>query len=290
MSSQDIFIFDVSQKSFNTSVILNSYKIPVLVEFMGVWSEPCIRLADQLSLLATEFPGQFIFAKVDIDEQPELQKDYAVENIPTVKVFKDGEVVRTEQGLLNEAELRELLKTYDIFNKSDEMRQQARQQHMAGETMEAIQTLTSAIKQDPSNIRVAMDMIQIMLDIGEIEQATALFNRLPDSSKTSDTGKSLTGQIAFKRLAAKTAGSDALNSRILQNPDDFDAHFDLAICLVADHQYQQAMESLFSIYNKQADYKEGAVKEMIITLCNMLTANEPELAHQYRQKLGSALS
>lgn len=290
MSSQDIFIFDVSQKSFNTSVIMNSYKMPVLVEFMGVWSEPCIRLADQLASLATEFPGQFIFAKVDIDEQPELQKDYAIENIPTIKVFKDGEVVRTEQGLLNEAELRELLKTYNIFNQSDEMRQQARQQHIAGETMEAIQTLTSAIKQDPSNARVAMDMIQIMLDIGELEQATALFNRLPDSSKTSDTGKALTGQIAFKGLAAKTAGSDALNSRIFQNPDDFDAHFDLAICQVADHQYQQAMESLFSIYNKQADYKEGAVKEMIINLCNMLVANEPELAHEYRQKLGSALS
>ena len=132
MSQKDVFIFELSQSSFNSSVILNSYKIPVFVEFMGFWSEPCIRMADSLSALATEFAGQFIFAKVDVDEQTELREEYKIENMPTLKVFKDGEVVNTIEGLVEESELREMLKFYGIYRKSDELRLQAREKHMAG--------------------------------------------------------------------------------------------------------------------------------------------------------------
>lgn len=290
MSEQDIFIFEISKSTFNSSVILNSYKIPVLVEFMGVWSEPCVRMADSLADLAKEFAGQFIFAKIDIDEQPELTKEYSIENMPTLKVFKDGKVVRSEEGLIQEEELRALLKTYGVSRQSDELREQARQKHIAGDTIEAISLLTQAIQQDPSNTRVAMDMVQVLLDIGELEQAKALFNKLPDSDKETDTGRTLIGQLTIKDLAGKTEGKAALVARIEANAEDHDAHFDLAICLVAEHDYQQAMEHLFAIFDKNPEYKDGAAREMIITLSNMLSANEPQLAQECRRRLGSALA
>lgn len=290
MSDQDVFVFEVSKSSFNSSVILNSFKLPVVVEFMGVWSAPCIQMSDTLSGMATEFAGQFVFAKVDVDEQPELMKDYGVANVPTLKVFKDGEVVRTEEGLQNDAELRELLKFYGIFHQSDELRNQARQKHMNGETVEAIALLTRAIQTDPGNTRVAMDMVQIFLDINEQEQAKGLFNRLPEADRLSDMGKSLLGQLTFKDLASKTAGKEQLQIRLNENADDFDARFDMATCLVADHNYIDAMDNLFVIFEKNPEYKEGAAKEMIIGLTNMLSENEPELAKQFRQRMGSAVS
>ena len=290
MSDQDILVFEVSKSNFNTSVVLNSHKLPVLVEFMGVWSGPCIAMADNISALATEFSGQFVFAKVDIDEQPELKAEYAIENVPTLKVFKDGEVIRSEEGILKDAELRELLKVYGIFNQSDELRAQARQKHMSGDTMEAIGLLTKAIQEDPKNTRVAMDMVQIFLDINELEQAKGLFNRLPEADKLSGMGKSLLGQLTFKDLAAKTAGQDQLQKRLIENPDDLDARFDLSICLVAEHDYVQAMDNLFAIFEKNPEYKEGASKEMIISLTNMLSENEPELAQEFRRRMGSAIS
>ncbi len=289
MSSQEVFVFEVSESSFNSSVVLNSYKLPVVVEFMGVWSEPCIRMSDTLTTLAQEFAGQFVFAKVDVDEQPELRKTYSVENIPTLKVFKDGEVVHTEEGLLQEPEIVDLLKSYGVYRESDEIRQQARQKHISGDTIEAINLLTQAIKQDPSNTRVAMDMVQVFLDIGEIDQAKSLFNKLPDKDISSDTGRALTGQFAFKDLALKTEGIENLRSRIDNNPDDHDAHFDLSICLVSEHDYMQAMNHLFVIFDSNPDYKDGAAKEMIINLCNMLAPNEPELAQDFRRRLGSAV-
>jgi len=290
VSEQDVFIFEISKASFNNSVLLNSYKIPVFAEFMGVWSEHCIHMDEELAELAKEFSGQFIFARIDIDEQPELKEEYAVKNVPTLKVFKDGEVVHTEEGLMTKSELRALLRSYSVYRQSDELRQQARAKHIAGDTVGAITLLTQAIQQDPANTRVAMDMVQIFIDMNELGQATALFNKLPNLDKESDTGKALIGQLTILDLASKTDGKETLQSRINADANDHDARFDLAICLVAEHDYQQAMDNLFEILKSEPEYRESAAREMIINLTNIVAPNEPELAQQFRRRLGSTMS
>ena len=93
--SEEVLIFEVSESGFPRYVIENSHKAPVLVEFMGVWSEPCVLMAEVISELAWEFAGQFVFAKVDVDEQPGLREQFKVENVPTLLVFKDGVTVVT---------------------------------------------------------------------------------------------------------------------------------------------------------------------------------------------------
>lgn len=76
---------------------------------MGAWSGPCIAMDTLFSGLAKEFSEEFIFARVDIDEQPELRKIHKIESLPTLKVFKDGKLLRTEIGELKDSEARELL-------------------------------------------------------------------------------------------------------------------------------------------------------------------------------------
>ena len=288
--SKQAFIFEVSDRSFDKYVIGNSSKAPAFVVFIGVWSEPCITMCDIFAALATEFAEEFIFAKVDIDENSELKEKYNIENVPTLKVIVDGEVVASEEGKLSEAEARTLLKSYGIVNQTEEKRMQARQLHMQGETQDAIMLLTLAIQQDPSNTNVAMDMVQIFIDLGEIEQAGSLFNRLPDSIKSSETGLSLSGQLWIIEQAAKTAGLQTLKETILKNPDDYDARFDCAICEIAEHNTQQALDHLFYIQQNNADYKEGAAREMIITIINTIAPNNPEQAQKYRTQLAGMLA
>ena len=288
--SKQAFIFEVSDRSFDKYVIENSHKAPVFVAFIGVWSEPCIVMSDMLASLATEFAEQFVFAKVDIDENSELKEKYAIENVPTLKVFVDGKAVVTEQGKLTEDEARALLKDYNIINQTEELRMQARQLHMQGNTQEAIMQLTLAIQQEPSNTRVAMDMVQIFIDIGELEQAKSLFNRLPEKDKAGETGLSLSGQLWIIEQAAKTVGLDVLKEAILKNPDDYDARFDCAICEIARHNTEQALDHLFYIQQHKADYKEGAAREMIVTIINTLAPNNPEQAQRYRTQLAGMLA
>lgn len=290
MSEQSPTIIELSEQNFHSSVHLKSYSIPILVEFMGFWSEPCILMSDTLAGLAQEFSGQFIFAKVDVDEQTALREEFAIDNVPTLKLFKDGKVVETVEGMMQEDELRDLLKSQGIFRQSDELREMARRRHLEGETLEAIGLLTQAIQQDPGNTRVAMDMIQVLIDINEVDQATAIFNKLPDRDKESNTGRILIGQLTFRKLAAKTEGKEQLRARLEQDANDHDARFDLAICHVAENDYLKAADYLAEILTMDPDYKEGAAREMLATLANMLSANAPELAADLRRKLGNLLA
>jgi putative thioredoxin len=288
--SKEVFVFEVSEKSFNQSVILNSNKIPVLVEFMGVWSEPCVIMADLFSDLAREFAELFIFAKVDIDEQPALREQFKIENVPTIIVFKDGQPTRTEVGQLQEAEARGLLKDLGIFHESDLIREEAREKHLSGDTSAAIMLLTEAIRKDPQNTRIAMDMVQIFIDLGQIEDARGLLNRIPAEDRNSEMGKALTGQLLFLELAAKTEGEEKLTQRLRQDEADHKARFDLALCQVAQHQYREAMENLLAIQMAEPAFKDGAAQEMIATLTNMLSPVDPDLAQDYRRKLANLLA
>jgi putative thioredoxin len=247
-------------------------------------------MSEMLAALAAEFAEQFVFAKVDIEENSELKEKYGIKNIPTLKIFVDGKDVVTEEGKLSEEEARALLKNYGIVNESEELRLQARQLHMQGNTQEAVMQLTLAIQQDPSNTRVAMDMVQIFIDIGELEQARQLFGKIPEQDHHSDMGKSLSGQLQFLGLAENTEGLETLSQKIISEPDNQQARFDLAICQVAQHDYMSAMDNLFHIQSHAPEFKQGAAREMIVTIVNMLMPVEPEMAQEYRRRLANMLA
>ncbi|MDG4812624.1 tetratricopeptide repeat protein [Hydrogenovibrio sp. 3SP14C1] len=290
MSQPEIYNFEVSKNNFNNIVLTNSYKLPVFVLFMNPSIGTCIQMENTLSDLAEMFAGQFVFGRVDTDMEVDLREMYDIVNVPSLKVFKDGEIVHHEVGLMDLDELRVLLKNFGIFRESDDMREQARQKHIEGDTETAIQLLTEAIQKDPGNVMIAMDMIQVMLDVGLLKQATELFNRLPEKERDSETGRALVGQITFKGLANKTAGKETLIGQLEANPSDFDARFDLSICYIADHQYMEAMDQLFTILEAQPDYKDGAAQEMTVSVIQMLAPNDPEQANEFRRILGNLVA
>jgi putative thioredoxin len=290
MNQEEVYNFEVSQGNFNSLVIMNSYKLPVFTLFMSPSLGSSIELEYALSNLALDFKGQFILARIDVDMEKDLQERYEIKNIPTLKIFKDGNPIHQEIGLLKDNELTDLLKSQGIFHESDDMREQARAEHVAGNTPAAINILTEAIKKDPSNTRVAMDMIQIMLDINLLKQATVLFNKLPDRDKESKTGKALTGQITFKELAEKTKGLAFLIDSVKKYPDNLDNRFDLAICYIAEHGFEEAMNQLFEILDKESNFKGGAAKELAINTINMLEENDPQLSQDSRRILSNMLS
>ncbi len=173
---------------------------------------------------------------------------------------------------------------------TEQLRQQAREKHLEGDTKAAIMLLTQAISENPKDVSVALDMVQIFLDISEVNQAQELFNKLPESAQKSDMGLSITSQLNFIRLAQNTAGIGALKIQVAKSPDDNQARFDLALCLFAEHDIEQGMEMLFFIQQHSPDFKDGAAREMIGMICNMLANSNPEQSSAYRQRLANSIS
>ncbi len=83
-------------------------QVPVLVDFYADWCGPCQRMGPVLEELAAEVPNARI-VKVNVDHSPALAAEYGVEAIPSLKVFKNGEVTDQLVGLASKRQLRALL-------------------------------------------------------------------------------------------------------------------------------------------------------------------------------------
>jgi thioredoxin len=100
----------VGEQDFEAEVLRS--ELPVLVDFMAEWCQPCKVVAPEVEALSHELEGKAKCVRVDVDRSPRLAAMLRVKSVPTLMVFAQGRPVAAEQGAVRRARLRELLEPF----------------------------------------------------------------------------------------------------------------------------------------------------------------------------------
>lgn len=89
-------VTNLTDRNFEEEVLKSSQ--PVLVDFWAPWCGPCLIVSPVIEELAKEYQGKIKVGKLNVDENPQVASKYGIMSIPTIMIFKDGEIVRGMVG------------------------------------------------------------------------------------------------------------------------------------------------------------------------------------------------
>lgn len=251
-------ILDVTETGFPTQVLERSRTVPVVVDFWASWCGPCRQLTPALERAATAREGRVDLAKVDVDANQGLARNFEVQGIPAVKAFRDGQVASEFTGAVPPAEVERFFDSL-VPSEADELAAQA-----VSEGDEA--SLRRALELDPRQSRAGTALARILLARGEADAALTVAEGFPGDFLAA-------GLAARARLSVNGAEAELTPAFTAWDRGDHDT---------ALEQLQEAFASA-----DDADRRD-LIRQAMVGIFTELGPGDP-LAREHRRRLSLAL-
>ncbi|AUB80982.1 thioredoxin [Candidatus Thiodictyon syntrophicum] len=285
--AQSPYIVTVTAANFEAVVIDGSFDRPVLVDFWADWCAPCKGLMPVLAKLADAYAGKFILAKVNTEEEQALAAHFGIRNLPTVQLFKSGQVVDQFMGALPEGQVREFLDRH-LPQPGDGLLAQAQDLMAAGDLKRAAVLIEQAQAQDPSNARVALARVQLTAAQGDLSGAAALLERLPIELAQDPEVAALRGQLRFAQALVGAPAPVDLTRRLAADPNDSEAAYLLAAHRVLAGDFEGALEGLLALMKRDRTYGDDAARKGMVAVFDLL-GGQGELVTRFRARMMTVL-
>ena len=277
-------MLDVTVQNFEAEVMTASQTTPVLLDFWSPGCGPCSTLGPLLERLEQEYGGRFTLAKINAAEQQQLAAGFGIRSVPTCVLMVNGRPLDGFMGAVPEEALRgfldrhlpaenELLAASDAALAEDLIAQ--------GDHQAAMVKLQEALAINPANDDARYDYIKLLIGLGDLRLAESAL--APAMAQTP-------AQLRFQALhhwldAVQFAGTDPraqwsgeqFDTVLSANKRDFDTRLAKARLLLADRQWEAAMDELLEIIQRDKTWSDALPRKIFIGILELLTPPQPKV-------------
>ncbi|WP_101102358.1 thioredoxin [Macromonas bipunctata] len=276
-------MIDVTLANFETEVIAASQTVPVLVDFWAPWCGPCKTLGPVLEKVEAAYAGRFKLVKVNTEEEQQLAQAFGIRSIPTCVLMVQGQPLDGFMGALPEGQIKAFLDKHlpsEDALQAQAHAEEAQQLAQAGDTQSAQARLADALAHDPGNDDLRFDYVKLLIGNGQLGEAAAALApalaQIPLQLRFEALAQWLN---ALEFVATDARGHwplDEFEQRISANKRDFDTRFAKSRLLIAQGDWEAAMEELLEIIMRDKKWADEAPRKTYVALLELLTPPKPK--------------
>ncbi len=295
MIAENADVFSVTTQDFETCILAESQKRPVLIDFWAPWCGPCKQLMPVLEEIITAQGGKIALAKVNIDENPELAQAFRVQSVPTVIAMFMGQPVSGFQGVRPKSEIENLIAQLLQMQKQQmpdaldiPAALAAAGEAMAEKNYDLAQNIYGEIlAEDSLNAAAYGGMIRILIAIGKIEQARAVSDGLPEQVTKDPNIMSVRTALELA-LNPPASPLNEIENKLATDPDNPEILFEYAESAFAADDKDKAVDGLIVLMRKHKNWQEDRARKQLLKYFEAWGAMDPASVAG-RRKLSSLL-
>ncbi len=282
MNEQNAMV-DVTEANIQ-EVLHQSVDQPVLLCIGRAGDPDCQAQLDILRRLASVYQGKLVLAKVAADAEPmlaqQLVRQLQIRALPGLAVLHQGRPMVVRSGLQSEEVLREALDPLTM-SPAELIGQQVSALMAEGQAEEALSLLQSILKDEPDNHGLQVLQVNLLLELGRIDQARQLIAALPEDAPGIAQPKA---KLSFYEMVADAPARNTLEARLAEDDSDHEARYQLAIRLVIADESEQALEQLLLIVRRDRTFRDDGARLLMLQVFDQLGQGNP-IAKRFRGKL-----
>ena len=282
---------DTTTQGFMKDVIEESKRQPVLVDFWAPWCGPCKQLTPVLEKAVKAAKGKVKLAKMNIDEHPAIPGQMGIQSIPAVIAFSNGQPVDGFMGALPEGQVIAFLEriTKGAVRAEDKDLLNAAHAALAqGNATGAAEMYGQLLAEDSSNIDALAGLARAYVQTGALERAKQTLALVPEAKRNEAAVAAARAALEVAEQAKSLGPVTALEQKMMADPQNHQARFDLAVALNAKGKREDAVKHLIEIVKRDRKWNDDGARKQLVQFFEAWGPTDPATV-EGRKRLSSIL-